>query len=218
MKWFWLSIQILLGLLLAATVFVYLINHQIYLETDARAKDSITEIPVDGSDRTAIVFGAGVVSGGEPSPILEDRIITAVELYRAGRVKKLLMSGDNRFENYNEPAVMKERAIKLGVPETDIVEDFAGRRTYDTCYRAKEIFGVERAVLVTQKFHLNRALYLCQNFGIDSYGITADRRQYPESAKNWWVFRENIAIVGAWFNLNIAADTPILGKKELIQP
>jgi SanA protein len=128
------------------------------------------------------------------------------------------MSGDNRFENYNEPAAMKEAAIKRGVPEADIVEDFAGRRTYDTCYRAKEIFGVERAVLVTQQYHLNRALYLCQNMGIDSYGISADRRQYPKSDKNWWTFRENIAIVGAWFDMNIAVQTPILGKKEPIAP
>lgn len=219
MKWFWLSIQILLGCLLVGAIFIYLVNRQVYLQTGSRAKDSITEIPAKNPpQRVAIVFGAGVLSDGFPSPILEDRITTAVELYRAGRVKKLLMSGDNRFENYNEPAAMKEAAIKKGVPETDIIEDFAGRRTYDTCYRAKEIFGVERAVLVTQQFHLNRALYLCQNVGIDSFGITADRRLYPESAKNWWVFRENIAIVGAWYNINVAASTPILGNKEPISP
>jgi SanA protein len=218
MKWFWLSIQISLGVLLIGAIFVYLINLEIHLHTDVRAKDSITEIPSDDLPRIAIVFGAGVFSNGEPSPILQDRIITAVELYRAGRVKKLLMSGDNRLANYNEPAAMKEAAIKQGIPGADIIEDFAGRRTYDTCYRAKEIFGVERAVLVTQQYHLTRALYLCQNMGIDSYGISADRRRYPDSAKNWWIFRENLALVGAWFNLNIASDAPILGNKEPIQP
>lgn len=185
-----------------------------------RAKDSITEIPTDNSlqtPRVAIVFGAGVLSDGQPSPILADRIITAVELYRAGRIKKILMSGDNRFENYNEPAAMKQAAIKQGVPETDIIEDFAGRRTYDTCYRAKEIFGVERAILVTQQFHLARALYLCQNMGIDAYGISANRRQYPKSDENWWSLRENIAVLGAWYDTNFGAAQPVLGPKEPIK-
>ncbi len=217
MRWFWLSLQILLGLLLAAAIFAYIVNRQVQWQTGARAKNSITEIPADNPPRVALVFGAGVLTDGSPTPVLEDRIITAVELYRAGRVKKLLMSGDNRFENYNEPAAMKETAIKLGVPEADIVEDFAGRRTYDSCYRAREIFGVERAVLVTQQFHLNRALYLCQNVGIDSYGISADRRPYPESDKKWWILREDIATVGAWFNVNFAASKPILGNREPIE-
>jgi SanA protein len=99
--------------------------------------------------------------------------------------------------------VMKQTAIDLGVPPQDIVEDFAGRRTYDTCYRAKEIFGVNRAVLVTQKFHLNRALYLCSSLGIESEGIIADRRQYDYYKEKWWSFREMLAITGAWFELNI---------------
>lgn len=219
MKWFWLSIQILLGLLLTIAIFVYLVNRHIYSQTEVRAKDSITEIPQDNPPkRIAIVFGAGVWQNGQPSPALDDRITTAVELYRAGRVRKLLMSGDNRFANYNEPAAMKAGAIRRGVPEADIVEDFAGRRTYDTCFRAKEIFGIEQAVLVTQKFHLNRALYLCQTTGIDAYGINADRRQYPESTKNWWAFREYFAIAGAWFDANVYAPTPVLGNKELIAP
>ena len=216
MKWFWLSLQILLGLFLAGALFVYLVNREVQWQTGARAKTSMTEIPAEAPPRVALVFGAGVSGDGTPSAILEDRVITAVELYRAGRVKKLLMSGDNRFENYNEPAAMKQTALKLGVPESAIVEDFAGRRTFDSCYRAREIFGVERAVLVTQQFHLSRALYLCQNVGIDSYGISADRRLYPESEKNWWVLRENIATVGAWFNLNFAVSKPILGDKEPI--
>lgn len=217
MKWLWLSVQILLGLLLIAAIFVYLVNRQIGLQTNARHKDSITEIPEDNPpQRIAIVFGAGVSENGEPSAALDDRITTAVELYRAGRVRKLLMSGDNRFADYNEPAVMKTAAIRRGVPEADIVEDFAGRRTFDTCFRAREIFGVERAVLVTQQFHLSRALYLCQTVGIDVYGISADRRQYPQSTKNWWAIREYFARTGAWFDVNVYQPTPVLGNKELI--
>ena len=90
--------------------------------------------------RVAIVFGAEVKRDGTPSTVLRDRVETAVELYKNGKVKKLLMSGDNRFVNYNEPESMRQYALKLGMPDSDIVLDYAGRRTYDTCYRAKEIF------------------------------------------------------------------------------
>lgn len=208
----------LIGLLLGAIIFVYSINRYVFLQTKDRALNSITEIKVEEPPRIAVVFGAGVAENGEPSPALEDRIITAVELYRAGRVRKILMSGDNRFENYNEPAAMREQAIKRGIPAENVVADYAGRRTYDTCRRAKEIFGVERAILVTHEFHLSRALYLCQNAGIDSIGITADRRQYDNATRRSWFWRETFAVVGAWFDVNLLHPTPILGDKEPIQP
>ncbi len=102
----------------------------------------------------AIVYGAEVKRDGTPSVVLRDRVETAVALYKAGRVKKLLMSGDNRFVDYNEPEAMRQYALSLGMPDSDIVLDYAGRRTYDTCYRAKEIFGINSAILVTQGFHL----------------------------------------------------------------
>ncbi len=100
-----------------------------------------------------------------PPRYLQDRVQTAANLYFAGKVEKLLMSGDNRFVDYNEPAVMRKVALSLGVPEEAIVLDYAGRRTYDTCYRAKAIFGVTEAILVTQAFHLPRAIYLCNRLG-----------------------------------------------------
>jgi SanA protein len=218
MKWLWLTIQILLGLLLVGFIVIYVANREVYYVAHDKAQNSITEIPDGEPPRVAIVFGAGVWANGEPSPALYDRIVTAVELYRSKRVSKLLMSGDNRFANYNEPEAMKKTAIKLGVPEADIIEDFAGRRTYDTCYRAREIFEVKRAVLVTQEFHLNRAIYLCESVGIDSYGINADRRQYPQSARSWWAWRETFAIASAWLDVHIWQPTPILGKKEPITP
>src|SRR5512146_2296711 len=93
--------------------------------------------------RIAIVFGAGLSWNGNPSPELSDRVATAVDLYRAGKVDKLLMSGDNRFLDYNEPGSMRRYAMQLGVPAQAIVQDYAGRRTYDTCYRAGHIFGVQ---------------------------------------------------------------------------
>jgi len=108
------------------------------------------------ADRVAIVFGAGLQRDGTPSAVLRDRVATAASLYFEGKVQKLLMSGDNRFLDYNEPGSMKAYAISLGVPGEDIVLDYAGRRTYDTCYRAREIFGLDEAILVTQTYHLPR--------------------------------------------------------------
>jgi SanA protein len=217
-QWKWKRIFFVLGVIVfVGLLFVFVVNRRVTSRFGSKAHDTITAIPVENPPRVAIVFGAGVWRGNRPSPALYDRVVTAVELYRSKRVKRILMSGDNRFENYNEPTVMKQTAIDLGVPAQDIIEDFAGRRTYDTCYRAKEIFNVNRAVLVTQEFHLKRALYLCSSLGIESEGIIADRRLYPTSSKRWWALRESFAIAGAWFDLNILKPTPILGEKIPIQ-
>ena len=195
---------------------VYLINRYIHGVTDQLVKNSITAIPIEEPRRIAIVFGAKVYENGEPSNALEDRVITAVELYRAGRVSKLLMSGDNPSADYDEPTAMKKAAMNLGVPEENIVLDFAGRRTYDTCFRAKEIFEVKKAVLVTQEFHQARALYLCNQMGVESIGITANRRKYI--GENYWNFREFFSLGSAWFEMNFIPFAPITGKKEPIPP
>jgi SanA protein len=159
----------------------------------------------------ALVLGAGLWRDGSPTPALYDRVATAVDLYQAGRVKKLLMSGDNRFVNYNEPAAMKKLAIQLGAPAEDIVLDYAGRRTYDSCYRAKEIFGVRQVVVVTQRFHLDRALFLCDALGVESVGVIADRRVYQ--TLRWWELREVLATAGAWWDVNVRHPVPVLGEK-----
>ena len=216
MKWF---LRILLGLLafsLVALLSVYIINLQVQSYADGRLQTSITEIPSEEPPRVAIVFGARVWNDGSPSHALYDRVVTAVELYRSGRVRKLLMSGDNPTHQYDEPTAMKQTAMELGVPEADIVLDFAGRRTYDTCYRAKEIFEVNKAILVTQEFHQARALYLCRNLGVDSLGITANRRKYE--GENYWAFREFFSRPSAWFEMNFLPFEPVKGEKEPIQP
>lgn len=168
------------------------------------------------STRVAIIFGAGLWSGNEPSPVLYDRIATGAELYRAGRVRKLLLTGDNRFSNHNEPAVMRRTAMEMGVPTEDIVLDYAGRRTYDSCYRARHIYDLREAVLVTQAFHLDRALYLCEAMGIESVGVIADRRRYGQNSQSWWNFREILATAGAWGDINLLRPVPILGEKTPI--
>ncbi len=164
----------------------------------------------------AIVFGAGLLRDSSPTPVLRDRIETAVVLYQLGRVDKLLMSGDNRFVDYNEPAAMMQYAIDLGVPEGDIVLDFAGRRTYDTCYRAREIFGLSEAILVTQGFHLPRALYTCNMLGVTAGGVPADLRQYRSRSLAYWQIRETFATMVALWEVHISRPIPILGEPEPI--
>ncbi len=164
----------------------------------------------------AIVFGAGLYRDGSPTPVLRDRVQAASDLYFQGKVDKILMSGDNRFVDYDEPSAMLEYAVGLGVPADDIVRDYAGRRTYDTCYRAREIFGVEEAILVTQAFHLPRALYLCDQLGVDSNGVSADLRYYLKRSRIFWNIRETLATVTALWDVHISHPLPVLGEYEPI--
>lgn len=166
----------------------------------------------------AIVFGAGLQRDGTPTPVLRDRVATAAELYFSGKVKKLLMSGDNRFVEYNEPGAMAAYAISLGVPEEDIVLDYAGRRTYDTCYRARHIFGIDDAILVTQRFHLPRALYLCNSLGVQALGVDADLRAYRRRSQLIWHLRETPATLIALWEVHISHPVPVLGDPEPIFP
>lgn len=173
------------------------------------------EVPVQ---RVAIVFGAGLWRNGNPTPVLTDRVTEAANLYFAGKVEKLLFSGDNRFVDYNEPEAMRQLALSLGVPSDAIVRDYAGRRTYDTCYRAKAIFQINSAILVTQAFHIPRALYLCNHLGVDSVGVTSDLRTYPRSSVLYWEMRELVATAAALWDIHIGHPIPVLGNQEPIFP
>lgn len=166
----------------------------------------------------ALVLGAGLNRDGTPGLVLQDRVRSAAELYFSGKVEKILMSGDNSSQFYDEPGAMKEFALELGVPEEDIVLDFAGRRTYDSCYRAKAIFGLDRLIVVTQAFHLPRALFLCNAFDIDAYGIPADNANYRRSSYTFWWVREILASLNAYWDVYISHPQPILGQPEPIFP
>jgi SanA protein len=171
-----------------------------------RTYDWPSEVP---SAPVAIVFGAGYWPSGRLSDALADRMETAIELYEVGKVNKLLLTGDNRVADYNEPAAMAEYAQARGVPREDLVLDYAGRRTYDSCYRAGVIFGVERAVLVTQAFHLPRAVFTCDRLGLDVVGLVADRHRYVRGS--WYRLRELPALARAWLDLNLIRPLPVLG-------
>jgi SanA protein len=166
----------------------------------------------------AIVFGAGLWRDGTPTNVLRDRIATAAALFFSGKVLKVLMSGDNRYIDYNEPGAMREYALRLGIPDSAIVLDYAGRRTYDTCYRAQAIFGIQRAILVTQSFHLPRALYTCNALGLDAVGVPSDQREYNPRSLIYWNLRELPATISALLDVHILHPEPVLGEPDPIIP
>jgi SanA protein len=167
--------------------------------------------PYDG---IAIVFGAGLRRDGTPTAILRDRVETAASLYFSGKVKRLLMSGDSQHEGYDEPEAMRQFAVSLGIPNEAISLDFAGNRTYDTCYRAKAVFGVKSALLVTQKFHLPRALFLCNALGLNALGVEANNHRFWRGSMLVWNVREQLATVGAFLDVYVSNPTPVSGKSE----
>ena len=182
-----------------------------------RYRDSIDADPESvPANPVAVVFGAGYWPKGVLSNVLVDLVEMAVRLYEAGRVEKLLFSGDNRVVEYNEPAKMLEYALSRGVPREAIVLDYAGRRTYDTCYRARDIFQVREVILVTQRYHLPRALLTCRGLGVEAIGVKADRLSYIRIF--WYWVREIPALWQAWFDVNIRHPLPVLGEPLPIFP
>jgi vancomycin permeability regulator SanA len=144
--------------------------------------------------KVAIVFGAGLVNG-YPSKVLASRLDESIKLYKSNQISKILVSGDNRESNYNEPQAMTQYLIDQGVVTSDIIQDFAGLRTVDTCYRAKNVFNVSSAYLISQPFHLPRAMWLCNKFGIET--ITVGAKNLPLSGTIYQYFREIPSSVSA---------------------
>ncbi|MBN1331427.1 YdcF family protein [Candidatus Dojkabacteria bacterium] len=194
----WKKILLAFFIIFLAIIFsIFLVNFWIAQTYSAYKHSEIEEVE---NTKVALVLGAGLW-GDEPGPILEDRVLSAVDLYKAGKVEKLIMSGDNRTMDYDEPTAMVELAKAEGVPEAAIQPDYAGRRTYDSCLRAKEIFNVESAVIITQDFHLNRAMYICNSLGIEVQGFKADRRDYNN--ESWYEIRDNLATIKAIWEINV---------------
>ena len=209
LKWTWRIIRtlFLLGLLV---FFLPRIITSVYAAFRTYSVDDVSP------DRVAIVFGAGLRRDGSPTAVLRDRVQTAAQLYFGGKVEKLLMSGDNRVVGYNEPEAMRRHALSLGVPDEAIVLDYAGRRTYDTCYRARHIFGVESAILVTQNFHLSRALFTCNALGVKAVGVEANNYYYLKRLRLYWNIREQFATVTAFWDVYFKKPLPVLGEPEPI--
>ena len=161
----------------------------------------------------AIVLGAAVHADGQPSPWLAHRLDAAADLYTSGRVEAILVSGDNRRAGYDEPTVMRSYLLSRGIPEQAIALDYAGFDTYDTCVRARRIFGIERALLVTQDFHEPRAVAICRSVGLDVDGV-GDSRAHSDRI-GWtvsWV-RERAAAIKAVVDV-VSRRDPTLGRQE----
>jgi len=205
-KWIWRQLWLLASLALLIALLPRFMTG-IYAASRIYQQD---ESPVG---RVAIIFGAGLRRDGTPTAMLRDRVLTGADLYFDGKVEKLLMSGDNRFADYNEPESMRQFALSLGVPDEAIVLDYAGRRTYDTCYRAKAIFGVDSALLITQRFHLPRALFLCNMLGLETTGVEAIHC-YWNGSPFVWNIREQFATVAAFLDLYVSAPPVVLGHPE----
>jgi SanA protein len=179
------------------------------LITEVQSRNKIytqTEAPYK---QVAIVFGAGLGWNGQPTPVLRDRIATAVELFNSGRVNWLLLSG-SQSESYSEPEAMRNLAVSLGVPIEAITLDIAGDRTYDTCFRAQSIYHIQSAILVTQRFHLPRALYICNQLGIQAVGVAADLREYRNLSLIYWNLRELPATLFAFLDVHLVHPAPAL--------
>lgn len=160
----------------------------------------------------AIVFGAAVHSDGTPSGYLQGRLDRAADLYEAGRVRAILVSGDNGTEHYNEPDNMKAYLVGTrGIPAVKVVTDYAGFDTYDTCVRARKIFGVRSAVLSTQDYHLTRAVATCRMTGLDVQGVA----DHPPRNRVWWYgwSREFGARLKMVWDV-VCQRTPTLGDRE----
>ena len=198
------------GLLLAlglATVVIPLgLNAYVYAVTYGDRYREIEQVP---PQPIAIVFGAGVWEDGSPTPMLADRVQAAIDLYKLGRVQKILMTGDNFHPDYNEVKAMASYAEKQGVPLTDILLDRAGLSTYDSCYRAQTLFGIQQAVLITQRYHLPRAVYTGHKMGIQAVGLgTPDWGTFRNDSMTYYTFREFIAVVKALWQVQVTRPQP----------
>lgn len=160
-----------------------------------------------------LILGAGVYSDGEPTEVLEGRLGTALSLWKAGKITWFLVSGDNRTPSYNEPLAMRRWLLRQGVPADRIIADFAGRRTYASLKRARAVFGLDRAVVVTSDFHMPRALFLADKVGLTAWGVTAGTRDRSIWTRLSFGSRElvarHLAVLDGWFPPAV-----VLGPRE----
>lgn len=173
-----LKILIIIILILCALIGIMMLSINFYVVNKTKSK-IVTEKQAKELENVdcILVLGAGIW-GDKPSPMLEDRLLQGITLYNNQTSSKIIMSGDHGKEEYDEVNVMKDFAIEKGIKSEDIFMDHAGFSTYDSVYRAKEIFKAQKIIIVTQKYHLHRALYVAEKLGIEAYGVASDPREY----------------------------------------
>jgi len=158
-----------------------------------------------------LVLGAGIINNTRPTLMLKDRIEKGIELYKKGIAPKIIMSGDHGRKNHDEVNIMKNYAINKGVPSEDIFMDHAGFCSYDSIYRAKEVFGAKKIVIVSQKYHLYRSLYIANKLGVEAYGVKADARIYAKII--YYEIREFLATYKNYFKCRKMPKPKFLGEK-----
>ncbi len=168
-----------LGILLILGIFILFSINILVKQT---TKKQIVQNTIEENYDAILVLGAGIW-GDRPSPMLEDRLLTAISLYEEGASQKIIMSGDHGRKDYDEVNLMKNFVKEKGIPSENIFMDHAGFSTYESLYRAKEIFGVKKIIIVTQKYHLYRSLYIANKLGIEAVGVPADIRTYAGQSK-----------------------------------
>ena len=189
-------------------LFVLGLNYYVKKSTDALINSDSAKI---APSYTGLVLGAKVYENGSLSGVLQDRVESALELYKSKKIKRFLLSGDHGSANYDEVNQMKKYLISKGVSTKDIFLDHAGFDTYSSIYRAKNIFNVDKLVIITQKFHVKRAVYIAQSMNLQVQGYTADKHTYGIAKK--MILREGLANVKAFFELLLRKKPKYLGQK-----
>lgn len=206
--WMWLAVLAVAGL-----SFVSGCEWWVERSAEGRCFDAVAEVP---EAPVAVVLGtSAILADGRANLFFLPRMEAAATLFKAGRVKALIVSGDNGTQGYDEPTDMKLALIKLGVPAEKIVCDYAGFRTLDSVVRAKEVFGQQRVIFVSQRFHNARAIYLARASGIEAYGLDAKDVPVAFSVKTF--LREKLACVKAVLDVNVLGKRPkFLGEKVVV--
>ncbi|MEY2985895.1 MAG: hypothetical protein RJB24_124 [Candidatus Parcubacteria bacterium] len=199
--------------LIGGIVFVTYTNATINHNPKLFIFDDVDKI---GEHKVGLVLGTSEKTvGGRANPFFVNRIEAATKLYQAGKIKKILVSGDNAEVSYNEPKAMQIALLDKGIPKEDIVLDYAGFRTLDSVIRARDVFGQNDLIIISQEFHIKRAVYIARTLGIDAQGFIADEVSMTFNARTQ--VREVLARTQAWMDVHILNRQPkFLGEKEEI--
>lgn len=210
-KYLRLSLIFVMALFLMVAI-VFVIINAVVVGSVGSAVFDISDIDEIQSAQCVLVLGAKVYSNERLSPILTDRVDYAIAIYNAGKADKILFSGDHGQTEYDEVNAMMTYAISKGVPKQDIFLDHAGFSTYESLVRAKEVFCVTNVIIVTQKFHISRAVYIAKKLGLNAVGVNSDPRKYMNA--NYDAFRESLARVKDFIFVNVTRPNPTyLGDK-----
>ena len=200
---------VFLCLAVVGTATLFIINGHVKASTKDRILTVQKAAELEDVD-CIIILGCQVKDDGSLSHMLRDRLMRGLEAYEAGAAPKLLMSGDHGREEYDEVGAMKNYAIENGVPSENVFMDHTGFSTYETVYRAKEIFQADKVIIVTQEYHLYRALYIAEQFGVEAYGVSADLNRY--AGQSMRDFREVLARCKDWAMCIFKPEPTYLGE------